>query len=181
MLRIEIPINPEGWDEKRQEFVKPKTQILQLEHCLVSLSKWESKWCKPFFSNEEKSYEEVLDYIKCMTITQNVDPEVYNHLTESNITDINNYINAPMTATTFTNDKGHGNNREIITSELVYYWMIALNIPVEFQKWHINRLLTLIRVCEIKNSPQKKMSKNEIMSRNAALNEARRKKLNSRG
>lgn len=181
MLRIEIPINPEGWDEKRQEFVKPKTQILQLEHSLVSLSKWESKWCKPFFSNEEKSYEEVLDYIKCMTITQNVDPEVYNHLTESNITDINNYINAPMTATTFTNDKGYGNNREIITSELVYYWMIALNIPVEFQKWHINRLLTLIRVCEIKNSPQKKMSKNEIMSRNAALNEARRKKLNSRG
>lgn len=181
MLRIEIPINPEGWDEKRQEFVKPKTQILQLEHSLVSLSKWESKWCKPFFSNEEKSYEEVLDYIKCMTITQNVDPEVYNHLTESNITDINNYINAPMTATTFTNDKVHGNNREIITSELVYYWMIALNIPVEFQKWHINRLLTLIRVCEIKNSPQKKMSKNEIMSRNAALNEARRKKLNSRG
>ena len=181
MLRIEIPINPEGWDEKRQEFVKPKTQILQLEHSLVSLSKWESKWCKPFFSNEEKSYEEVLDYIKCMTITQNVDPEVYNHLTESNITDINNYINAPMTATTFTNDKGRGNNREIITSELVYYWMIALNIPVEFQKWHINRLLTLIRVCEIKNSPQKKMSKNEIMSRNAALNEARRKKLNSRG
>lgn len=181
MLRIEIPINPEGWDEKRQEFVKPKTQILQLEHSLVSLSKWESKWCKPFFSNEEKSYEEVLDYIKCMTITQNVDPEVYNHLTESNITDINNYINAPMTATTFTNDKGHGNNREIITSELVYYWMIALNVPVEFQKWHINRLLTLIRVCEIKNSPQKKMSKNEIMSRNAALNEARRKKLNSRG
>ena len=86
-----------------------------------------------------------------------------------------------MTATTFTNDKVHGNNREIITSELVYYWMIALNIPVEFQKWHINRLLTLIRVCEIKNSPQKKMSKNEIMSRNAALNEARRKKLNSRG
>ena len=181
MLRIEIPINPEGWDEKRQEFVKPKTQILQLEHSLVSLSKWESKWCKPFFSNEEKSYEEVLDYIKCMTITQNVEPEVYNHLTESNITDINNYINAPMTATTFTNNKGHGNNREIITSELVYYWMIALNIPVEFQKWHINRLLTLIRVCEIKNSPQKKMSKNEIMSRNAALNEARRKKLNSRG
>ena len=181
MLRIEIPINPEGWDEKKQEFVKPKTQILQLEHSLVSLSKWESKWCKPFFSNEEKSYEEVLDYIKCMTITQNVDPEVYNHLTESNITDINNYINAPMTATTFTNDKGHGNNREIITSERVYYWMIALNIPVEFQKWHINRLLTLIRVCEIKNSPQKKMSKNEIMSRNAALNEARRKKLNSRG
>ena len=181
MLRIEIPINPEGWDEKKQEFVKPKTQILQLEHSLVSLSKWESKWCKPFFSNEEKSYEEVLDYIKCMTITQNVDPEVYNHLTESNITDINNYINAPMTATTFTNVKGHGNNREIITSELVYYWMIALNIPVEFQKWHINRLLTLIRVCEIKNSPQKKMSKNEIMSRNAALNEARRKKLNSRG
>lgn len=181
MLRIKIPLNSEGWDEKKQEFVEPRTQVIQLEHSLVSLSKWESKWCKPFFSNEDKTYEEVLDYIKCMTITQNVDPEVYEHLTESNITEINNYINAPMTATTFSNDRGNGGSREIITSELVYYWMISLNIPVEFQKWHINRLLTLIRVCEIKNSPQKKMSKNEIMSRNAALNEARRKKLNTRG
>lgn len=180
MLRIEIPISPEGWDEKKEEFVIPKTQVLQLEHSLVSLSKWESKWCKPFFSNEEKTYEEVLDYIKCMTLTQNVKSETYEHLTDKNVIDINNYINSPMTATTFSNKVG-GNNREVITSELIYYWMIKLNIPVEFQKWHINRLLTLIRVCEIKETPPKKMSRGEIMSRNAALNEARRKKLNTRG
>jgi len=181
MLRIEIPISPEGWDEKKQEFVIPRTQVLQLEHSLVSLSKWESKWCKPFFSNDEKTYEEVLDYIKCMTLTQNVKEEVYDYLNDTNVTEINKYINAPMTATTFSNSNNGGRSREIITSELIYYWMIKLNIPVEFQKWHINRLLTLIRVCEIKETPAKKMSRGELMRRNASLNEARRKALNSRG
>ena len=181
MLRIEIPLTPEGWDEEKQEFVEPKTQALQLEHSLVSLSKWESKWCKPFFSTTDKTFEEVLDYIKCMTLTQNVKPEVYDHLSENNILQINEYINAPMTATTFNERSEKGRNKEIITSELIYYWMIKLNIPVEFQKWHINRLLTLIRVCEIKETPPKKMSQAEIMRRNAALNAARRQQLNTRG
>ena len=181
MLRIEIPLTPEGWDEEKQEFVEPKTQALQLEHSLVSLSKWESKWCKPFFSTTDKTFEEVLDYIKCMALTQNVKPEVYDHLSENNILQINEYINAPMTATTFNERLEKGRSKEIITSELIYYWMIKLNIPVEFQKWHINRLLTLIRVCEIKETPPKKMSQAEIMRRNAALNAARRQQLNSRG
>jgi hypothetical protein len=181
MLQIKVVLSPEGWDEKRQEFVDPKTQILQLEHSLVSLSKWESKWCKPFISKTEKTAEEILDYIKCMTITQNVKPEVYDHLTRANIDEINNYIEAPMTATTFLEDKNTKHSREIITSELIYYWMIALQIPPEYQKWHLNRLLTLIRVCNVKNAPPKKMSKREIMSRNAQLNAARRKQLNSKG
>ena len=181
MLSIEIPISPEGWDEKKQEFVTPKTKVLQLEHSLVSLSKWESKTEKAFFSNEEKTFDEVLDYIKCMTLTQNVKPEVYKHLTEKNVADINEYINAKMTATTFSKTNAKGGSREVITSELIYYWMIKLNIPVEFQKWHINRLLTLIRVFEIKDTPPKKMSQREIMSRNSALNEARKKKLHTRG
>ena len=181
MLSIEIPISPEGWDEKKQEFVTPKTKVLQLEHSLVSLSKWESKTEKAFFSNEEKTFDEVLDYIKCMTLTQNVNPEVYNHLTEKNVADINEYINAKMTATNFSKTNAKGGSREVITSELIYYWMIKLNIPVEFQKWHINRLLTLIRVFEIKDTPPKKMSQREIMSRNSALNEARKKKLHTRG
>ena len=181
MLRIEIPLTPEGWDEEKQEFVEPKTQALQLEHSLVSLSKWESKWCKPFFSTTDKTFEEVLDYIKCMTLTQNVKQEVYDHLSENNILQINEYIDAPMTATTFNERLEKGRSKEIITSELIYYWMIKLNIPVEFQKWHINRLLTLIRVCEIKETPPKKMSQAEIMRRNAALNAARRQQLNSRG
>lgn len=181
MLRIEIPISPEGWNEEKQEFVEQKNQTLQLEHSLVSLSKWESKWCKPFFSTTDKTYEEVLDYIKCMTLTQNVKPEVYNYLTEKNITEITDYINAPMTATTFNNTAVKGRGRDIITSELIYYWMITFNIPVEFQKWHINRLLTLIRVCEVKNNPGKKMSPQEITSQYAALNAARKKKLNTKG
>ena len=181
MLRITVPISPEEWDEEKQEFVEPKVQILQLEHSLVSLSKWESKWCKPFLSSKEKTSEETMDYIKCMTITQNVDPDVYNHLTAKNIEEINNYIYAPMTATTFSDDKNGKANREIITSELVYYWMVALQIPFECQKWHLNRLITLIRICNIKNNPPKKRSKREIMTRNAALNAARKKQLNTKG
>lgn len=181
MLQIKVPLTQEGWDEKKQEFVEPEYRILQLEHSLVSLSKWEARWCKAFFSKEEKTYEETLDYIKCMTITQNVNPDVYKYLTRENIAQINKYIEAPMTATCFYDDKVGKNNREKVTSELIYYWMIALNIPFECQKWHLNRLLTLIKVCNIKNQPPKKMSKREIMSRNAALNAARRKQLNTRG
>ena len=181
MLQITIPSRDDLWDESKGEFVTSKEQKLVLEHSLVSLSKWESKWCKPFLSKQEKTTEETIDYIRCMTLTQNVDPEVYNFLTEDNIRDVNAYIEAPMTATWFSNSNTGKQNREQITAELVYYWMIALNIPFECQKWHLNRLLTLIRVCEVKNSPPKKMSRRELLNRNAALNAARRKQLNSKG
>ena len=180
MLQITIP-GIELWDESREIFTQTKEQTLQLEHSLVSLSKWESKWGKAFLSKQEKTYEETIDYIKCMTITQNVDPNVYNQLSKSIIDKITEYIEAPMTATYFSKEQSSGNSREQVTSELIYYWMIALNIPFECQKWHLNRLLTLIRVCNIKNQPPKKMSKRAIMSRNTALNAARRKQLNTRG
>lgn len=180
MLRIIIP-STEMWDEVNEKFVYSKEYILQLEHSLVSLSKWESKWCKPFLSKENKTFEETIDYIRCMTINQHIPDEVYNCLTGENIREINEYISAPMTATRFSNDVMGKGSREQITSELIYYWMIALNIPFECQKWHINRLLTLIRVCNVKNQPGKKMSKSEILSRNAALNAARRQQLNTRG
>lgn len=180
MLQITIP-ETEQWDELKQEFINTKEQILQLEHSLISLSKWESKWEKAFLTKQEKSYEETIDYIKCMTLTKNVDPNVYNNITHENIIQINNYIAAPMTATRIHEDgKGKG-SQEQVTSELIYYWMIALNIPLECEKWHLNRLLTLIKVCNIKNQPPKKMSKREIMSRNAALNAARRKQFNTKG
>lgn len=181
MLTITVPISPEGWDEEKQEFVEPKSQTLQLEHSLVSLSKWESKWQKPFYSKKDMSNEETLDYIKCMTLTKNVDPDVYNHLTQENIKTILNYMGNPMSATTFGKETNSGNNREVITSELIYYWMISSNIPFECQKWNLNRLITLIRVCSVKNAPPKKRSKRDIMSRNAALNAARRKQFNSNG
>lgn len=181
MLRLTIQLSPEGWDEQKEEFVEGKTQVLQLEHSLISLSKWESKWCKPFLSSTDKTDEEILDYIKLMTLTQNVDPEVYAHLSVENFKEIDEYINAPMTATTFTEDKSGKRNREIVTAELIYYWMIALQIPFECQKWHLNRLLTLVRVCNVKNTPPKKYSKRETASSYAALNAARRKQMNTKG
>lgn len=186
MLQITIPATDdiEMWDERTETFVmKPgvKAQTLQLEHSLVSLSKWESKWCKAFLSKKEKTVEETIDYIKCMTLTQNVNPEVYNNLTQENIAQINKYIESPMTATYFSEDKNAKGSREVVTAELIYYWMIALQIPFECQKWHLNRLLTLVKVCNVKNSPPKKMSKRDIASRNAKLNAARRQHLNTRG
>lgn len=180
MLTIEIPAT-EIFDEVKGEFVYTKEQTLQLEHSLLSISKWESKWCKPFLGKQNKSSEEIVDYIKCMTLNKNVNDTVYGCLSQANITAINDYIGAPMTATYFSNTEHNKRSSEQITSELIYYWMIALNIPFECQKWHINRLLTLIRVCNIKNQPPKKMSKREIMSRNAQLNAARRQQLNSKG
>ena len=180
MLTITIPAQ-ELFNDRNQSFFTTKEQTLVLEHSLVSLSKWESKWHKPFLTNDEKTLEETIDYIKCMTITQNVDPTVYNFLSQSNIQEINNYIQDPMTATTFHNDNQQGRAKEVITSELIYYWMIALNIPMECQKWHLNRLLTLVRVCNVKNAPPKKMSKRDVASKYASLNAARRNKLNSKG
>lgn len=181
MLRLTIPAR-EQWDERKQEFVNTKEQTLQLEHSLVSLSKWESKWEKPFLTNQAKTYEETIDYVKCMTINQNVDPAIYSCLDNSHFERINKYIEAPMTATYFSEKKGgRGSSREQVTSELIYYWMIALQIPMECEKWHLNRLLTLVKVCNIKNSPPKKHSRRELMSRNAALNAARRQQMNSQG
>lgn len=179
MLTITIP-SRELYDEKNQMFFNTKEQTLRLEHSLVSISKWESKWRKAFLKKDEKTNEEIIDYIKCMTITQNVDPNIYNFLTRSNINEIIEYIDNPMTATTFANNENN-NSREVITSELIYYWMISFNIPMECQRWHLNRLLTLIRVCSIKNTPPKKMNKREVANRYAKLNAARRNKMNSKG
>ena len=181
MLVITIPAT-EQFNESTGEFLETKEQTLQMEHSLLSISKWESKWCKPFLSKQDKTYEETLDYIKCMTLNKNVDDSVYACLTQANIDAINEYIGAPMTATYFSTHERGGKNGEQVTSELIYYWMIALQIPFDpCQKWHINRLLTLVRVCNIKNQPPKKMSKRDIMSRNSALNAARRKQMNTKG
>lgn len=181
MLKITVP-KGENYIESSNEFVTlEKDQVLQLEHSLLSLSKWESKWHKPYLVRNEKTKEEIIDYIRCMTITQNVDPKTYIFLTKENISDVAAYIEDPMTATTFKKEEGKGGSGEILTAEVIYYSMIASNIPFECQKWHLNRLIALIRVCSIKNQPPKKMSQREIMSRNAKINAARKKKLNSRG
>lgn len=180
MLQITIDAT-ELWDEKTNQFIDIKEQTLQLEHSLISISKWESKWCKSFISTRDKTYEETIDYIRCMTLTEDVDPIVYTTLSRKNIEKINAYIEAPMTATHFYNDKNGSMSREQVTSELIYYWMITAQIPFECQEWHINRLFTLLRVCNVKNAPPKKMSKGDIMRRNAALNAQRRQQLNTKG
>lgn len=181
MLRIVIPAI-EVFDDEKQEFVTArKSQILQLKHSLISISKWESKWHKPFLSKVPKTDEEIFDYIRCMTLDPNIDPDIYNFLTNENIEQINKYIDDSMTATTFPEDKSRKHNNEMVTSELIYYWMVALNIPSEYEKWHLNRLLTLIRICNVKNAPPKKMSRREAMAHNRAVNAANRKRFNSRG
>jgi hypothetical protein len=181
MLIIVVP-GAEGWDEQKEEFVPATPPVtLHLEHSLLSLSKWEAKWEKPFLSKEAKTVEETIDYIRCMNLNPATPDDVYQRLTAQNFRDINAYIDTKRSATTIRDEKHSTRSSEIVTSELIYYWMVALNIPFECQKWHLNRLLTLIRVCNIKNQPPKKMGKHNTMKQNAALNAARRSRMHSKG
>ena len=181
MLTITVTVIPEQFDESNNRFIEAQTVDLQMEHSLVTISEWESKWRKSFISSPDLSDEEIFDYIRIMNRTPNIPLDVYDKLTTENVNQIRDYINAPMTATTFSDNSTKKGKSEIITSELIYYWMISLQIPVEFEHWHLNRLITLIRVFNIKNAPPKKQSKSDIMRRNAALNAQRRAKLNSTG
>ena len=178
MLTIIVPAQ-DLFDEENQVFIPVKEQKLQLEHSLVSISKWESKWKKPYLVKDKKTLEETIDYIRCMTITQNVNPNVYYALTAQNYRDIQAYIEDPMSATTFSDINKP--SREVVTSEVLYYAMFANNVPLECQKWHINRLLNLLHIFSIKNQPEKKMSRAQILERNRALNEARKAKLKTKG
>lgn len=180
MLEIEIP-RTEIWDNENEMFSYVDSCKLVLEHSLISISKWESKWNKPFLTRDEKTPEEMIDYVKCMTINR-VDSVVFSCLTNDNYKQINDYIAAPMTATTFRENGGAPRgNREIMTAEVIYFYMISFGIPFECEKWHINRLLTLIRVCSIKNSPSKKMSKSAAAKQQRTLNAQRRAKAHSKG
>jgi hypothetical protein len=182
MLELAVPMSAEGWDDEKQEFVEPVTAVLQLEHSLVSLSEWESKYQKAFISNKPKTPEETLFYVKCMTLNKGIDPAVYDRLTEANLKEINDYIANPMTATTISDDKKSKGGRSVNTAEVIYGWMIALQIPVDpFQYWHLNRLMTLIKVCNIQSQPPKKMGKKATASRYAQLNAQRRQQMNTTG
>lgn len=179
MLTISIP-GYELFNDVTQEFIVESERIVKLEHSLLSISEWESRWNKPFLSNAPKTNEEILDYVKCMTMTEEVPDTAYLYISKEQFKIINDYISAPMTATTITEPPGK-NSREVVTSEVLYYYMISCNIPFECEKWHLNRLLTLIRVCSIKNQPAKKKPMAEVMKSNAALNSARKKQLNTKG
>jgi hypothetical protein len=181
MITLFVP-GQELFNEKTEEFITLPPSTITLEHSLVSISKWEAKWKKPFFDKKEKTPKEAEDYIRCMCITKNVPPTVFSFLGKDNLKKIEDYISDPMTATTFSQKEGQSKRSRIITSELIYYWMISDGIPMDCEKWHINRLLTLIRVFDAEsNSSKHKMSKNDIYKQNSALNAARRAKSRSRG
>lgn len=180
MLILKIP-EQEYYDQAKNEFINCRACTLKLEHSLVSISKWESKWKKPFLTDKEKTVAEFMDYIRCMTINQDVPDEVYALLSHENVRKIEEYIMDPATATTVSDRrKSNGKHGEIPTSELIYYWMITNGIPFECEKWRLNRLLTLIKVCNAKGNPQQ-MSKQEIYAMNAALNKSRRAASGSKG
>lgn len=179
MLKVVIP-KSEQYDDVNNLFYYTKEQTLTLEHSLVSVAKWEAKWHKPFLSRRNTTYEETADYIRCMTLTQNVDPLVYNNIPSSVIEEVERYLDEPMTASTFPKDNSPP-SREIVTAEVIYYWMTELNIPFECQKWHLNRLLTLIKTCSLKKSPRKKMSRRQTASQYREMNRARRKRFNTKG
>ena len=187
MLEVLVP-PVEGYNDEKNEFFNIcNGGVLQLEHSLLSIHKWEQKYHRAFLDNGStpKSEEETKYYVKCMTINKNVDPEIYNHLPSKCMLEIKQYIEDPMTATTFNEPKENGKpSKQIITSELIYYWMIVHSIPFECQKWHIHRLLTLIRVCNIKSQAGQKMTKAEkaaAIAKRRELNAARRAALNSKG
>ena len=179
MVTVVVP-GVEMSDEAKQEFVTVGDVSLELEHSLVSLSKWESFYGKPFLG-QDKTTEEVLSYIKFMVLTPDLPEDVFEKLTEENLNTIQVYIDSKMSATWFSDQPGAPQSREVITAELIYYWMIVFNIPFECQYWHLNRLFTLIRVCNNKQAKPKKMSRAEIIQRNRELNEQRKKQYNTTG
>ena len=179
MLTITVK-GQESFNSRTQEFVYGEDVVLDLEHSLVSLSKWESKYEKSFLSSDDKTPEETLDYVRIMCLTPDVPPQVFMLLSEENITEINDYIAAKMTATTFSNMNAR-RSHEIITAEIIYYWMVEMQIDWQAQYWHLNRLLTLIRVVNEKRAPKKKMSPRDAASRQRALNAARRSRYGSSG
>ena len=179
MLKITVELS-ESYDEDKQEFVT-ETFDLELEHSLVSLSKWESEFEKPFLSKTDKTNEEVLAYIECMILTPVYPSDILSHISQENLNQISDYINKKMTATWFNESKPSGPQRETITSELIYYWIVSYQIPWEVENWHLERLFTLIRVFNAKNGTQKKRSSSEIAAERRALNEKRRQESKSRG
>lgn len=181
MLTIKVVL-AEDYDEERNLFIASEEYTLELEHSLATLSKWESKWEKPFISQTEKTMEETLWYIQAMTLNSDIPPEVFSHLSKANIVDINEYIEAKMTATTFHERTGQAqSHRETITAEILYYMMVQLQIPFECEHWHLNRLIALIKVCNLKNAPKKRMGRQEAAEQQRRLNEQRRAQYGTTG
>lgn len=180
MLTIRIE-GQEFYDETTGEFSTVNDVVVELEHSLVSLSKWESKYQIPFLSDKEKTTESVFDYIKIMVVTPGIDTDILYRCSKDDLVRIQEYIDSSQSATTFGEMPVRKGRGEVITAELIYYWMVAFNIPFECQYWHLNRLFSLVRICNIKNNPPKKMSRHEIAMRNRELNAQRRAEMGTNG
>jgi len=180
MLKIIVP-GGEYFNEVDQVFIDVDDFELELEHSLISLSKWESKYEKPFLGFDTKTPEEVMGYVDAMILNPIYPDDVLTRFTEENLDEINKYIESKQSATTFGQMPERRGTGETITSELIYYWMVAFQIPFECEYWHLNRLFALIRVCNIKNAPAKKMSSSEIAARNRELNARRKAQFNTKG
>lgn len=180
MLQLEIA-GTEYWDEAKEEFVSSPGGVLLLEHSLRSLKKWESKWKKPYLAQKNMTMDELIDYIRCMTLGPEKDPLVYQSLTFDQLVQIKEYINDPMTATTFREDENAPKNRSITTAEILYYEMSELNIPYSCDTWHLNQLMTLIHVCAIKRAPKKKSNKKNAAQNRKNLNKHRREQYGTHG
>lgn len=186
MIQIVVP-KGEVFDNTNQLFRRvTKDTTLQLEHSLISLQKWEAKWHVPFLSSKEKTLEQTIDYIRCMCLTPNVKEDVFYCIPTTEMVRIADYIDDPMTATTVRHrgKPGGAKKKKIVTAEVIYYWMVALNIPTEYRKWHLNQLLMLIQVINAENesqNPKNKRKKHEILADYRAINEANKKLYNTKG
>lgn len=180
MLEIKVPPS-KFFDDERERFIKVAGGTLQLEHSLISVSKWEAVWNVHFLNNKNITDEQMVDYVRCMIVNRPADPQLYKYLSKENLEEVAKYLSAPMTATTFREFGKKAPDRSIITSEQIYSWMVAYGIPFECQKWHIKRLLTLIRVCQANNEPEKKMSRAELAAYNRELNAKRRAQYGTTG
>lgn len=180
MFTVVIP-EREFFDETGSRFVKMEGGSFEIEHSLAAVAKWEARHGTPFFSMTDKTADESVDYIRCMTVTPDVNPDLYNRIDNELMAKINDYIATKQTATTIKMRAGLKKKSEIITAEVVYYWMITLGIPSEYDQWHMNRLFTLIEVFNDKSGPQKKMKQKDILAQNRALNEARKTKYKTKG
>lgn len=184
MLKIIIEEN-ELFDEETSSFIVVEHSVIELEHSLLSLSKWESKYQKPFLAPGNKTPDEIVDYILCMVLPNDsgkvVDKETISHFSQKNFDEINAYINSTQSATTFGEMPKKKGTGEVITSELIYYWLVAFTIPFSCETWHLNRLFSLIKIANFKNQKGKKMSSNELAARNRELNAKRRAELGTSG
>lgn len=180
MLKLVLP-ETEYYDETQNLFVTQEPKTLVLEHSLRSVARWESKWNVAFLSDKEKTREQTLDYITCMSVNKNIPDSLLQRIGNKELQTVSDYINAKMTATTITRRGTKRPTSEIVTAEIIYWWMIQYGIPPEYEKWHLNRLLMLIEVCNLKSGPQKKMGRQEQMAQQRALNKARQAKYKTKG